>query len=69
MTPNTTIGIGQTWSNFMNLFAYPDTVDFFGPAGASFARQGQLRCDLPRAVPGCSLAFSVENPETDHDNR
>ena len=63
ITPNTTIGIGQTWSNFMNLFAYPDTVDFFGPAGASFARQGQVR--LTYTSGPILFAIAVENPETD----
>ena len=52
--------VGQTWSNFMDLVAYPSTVDFFGPVGKSFARQGQIRYTLPNG-----LAFSIENPETD----
>jgi hypothetical protein len=63
MTPTTTIGIGQTWSNFMNLFAYPDTVDFFGPAGAAFARQGQIRITYNSGP--VQFAVSVENPESD----
>jgi hypothetical protein len=63
ITPNTTIGIGQTWTNFMNLFAYPDTVDFFGPAGASFARQGQIRMTYTSGP--MLFAIAVENPETD----
>lgn len=52
--------IGQTWTNFMDQVAYPSTVDFFGPVGKSFARQGQIRYTLPNG-----LAFSLENPETD----
>jgi len=52
--------IGQTWTNFMDFVAYPTTVDFFGPAGKSFARQAQIRYTLPNG-----LAFSIENPETD----
>jgi len=52
--------IGQTWSNFMDFVAYPTTVDFFGPAGKSFARQGQIRYTLDNG-----LSFSIENPETD----
>jgi len=63
ITPNTTIGIGQTWTNFMNLFAYPDTVDFFGPAGPSFARQGQVR--LTYTSGPILFAISAENAETD----
>ena len=63
ITPNTTIGIGQTWTNFMNLFAYPDTVDFYGPAGASFKRQGQVRLTYHDGP--WLFAVAVENPETD----
>ena len=63
ITPNTTIGVGQTWTNFMNLFAYPDTVDFFGPAGASFVRQGQVRLTYHDGP--WLFAVAVENPETD----
>ncbi len=49
--------IGQTWTNFMDMVAYPSTVDFYGPVGKSFARQGQIRYTLPNG-----LAFSLENP-------
>ena len=63
ITPNTTIGIGQTWTNFMNLFAYPDTVDFNGPAGMSFARQGQVRLTYHDGP--WLFAVAAENPETD----
>ena len=52
--------IGQTWTNFMDFVAYPTTVDFFGPAGKSFARQGQIRYTMDNGV-----SFSIENPETD----
>jgi len=52
--------IGQTWTNFMDFIAYPTTVDFFGPAGKSFARQGQVRYTFANG-----LSFSIENPETD----
>lgn len=44
----------------MDFVAYPTTVDFFGPAGKSFARQGQIRYTLDNG-----LSFSIENPETD----
>ena len=63
ITPNTTIGIGQTWSNFMNLFALPDTIDFNGPVGALFARQGQVRLTYHDGP--WLFAVSAENPETD----
>ncbi len=49
---------GQTWSNFMYLIALPPTLDFAGPAGQSFIRQGQMRY----TVGGFSV--SLENPES-----
>lgn len=52
--------IGQTWTNFMDFVAYPTTVDFFGPAGKSFARQAQIRYTFSNGV-----SVSLENPETD----
>lgn len=50
---------GQTWSNFMDVAALPDSVDFVGPTdGTVFVRQAQLRyTDGP-------WSFSLENPET-----
>lgn len=50
---------GQTWSNFQDVAALPDSVDFVGPSeGTVFVRQAQLRYTRgPWSV-------SVENPET-----
>lgn len=50
---------GQTWSNFMDVAALPDTVDFVGPTdGTVFVRQAQLRYSKgPWSV-------SIENPQT-----
>ena len=51
---------GQTWSTFMdkNWVLYPSTVDFGGPAGATFIRQAQFRWSI-----NDGLDFSIENPE------
>jgi hypothetical protein len=50
---------GQTWSTFMNLGAYPETLDFVGPSdGIAFIRQGQIRYTRG------NLQFALENPET-----
>lgn len=50
---------GQTWSNFMDVAAMPDTVDFVGITdGTVFVRQAQLRY---RRGP---WSFSLENPQT-----
>ncbi|UNK42281.1 DcaP family trimeric outer membrane transporter [Luteimonas sp. S4-F44] len=50
---------GQTWSNFQDVAALPDAVDFTGPSeGTVFNRQAQLRYTRgPWSV-------SVENPQT-----
>ena len=53
---------GQTWSNFMPIESYPNTIDFNGPAGIPFIRQAQLRYTTPF---GENLTFSasIENSE------
>ncbi|MBB6600437.1 hypothetical protein H6X63_12420 [Luteimonas sp. MC1825] len=50
---------GQTWSNFMDVAALPEAVDFVGPTdGTIFVRQAQLRYTKgPWSV-------SIENPQT-----
>jgi len=52
--------VGQTWSTFMdaNWVLYPTTVDFAGPAGATFIRQSQFRWTIADG-----LDFALENPE------
>ena len=53
---------GQTWTLFMPLASYPETVDFFGPAGIPFIRQGQLR--YTHSVDDAwKIAVSAENSE------
>lgn len=50
---------GQTWSNFQDTVALPDSVDFIGPTeGTIFVRQAQIR------YTSGPWSFSVENPET-----
>lgn len=50
---------GQTWSNFMDVGALPEAVDFIGPTdGVIFVRQAQVRY----TTGGFSVA--IENPET-----
>ncbi len=50
---------GQTWSNFQDVAALPDAVDFIGPTeGTTFVRQSQVRySNGPWSV-------ALENPET-----
>ena len=51
--------VGQTWSNFQDAAALPDSVDFIGPTeGTVFVRQAQVR------YTNGPWSFSAENPET-----
>lgn len=50
---------GQTWSNFQDTAALPDSVDFVGVTdGTIFVRQAQLRYTSK------AWSFSAENPQT-----
>lgn len=50
---------GQTWSTFMNLGAYTETLDFVGPSdGMTFVRQAQVRYS------NGNFQLAFENPET-----
>jgi len=50
---------GQTWSNFMDVGALPDSVDFIGPTdGVIFVRQAQVRYTTG------AFSVALENPET-----
>ena len=51
--------LGQTWTTFTDVDAFPDQLDFAGPAGISFLRQPQIRYTQPLAR-GQSLAFGIE---------
>lgn len=50
---------GQTWSNFQDVAALPDAVDFVGPTESTiFVRQAQIRYAKG------NWSFSAENPQT-----
>ena len=50
---------GQTWSNFQDVAALPDAVDFVGPTeGTTFVRQAQLR------YTSGAFSLALENPQT-----
>lgn len=55
---------GQTWSNFMDMDAYPESLDYIGPAGLTFVRQAQVKY-TDSIDDKWSYAFSVESPQTD----
>jgi hypothetical protein len=56
--------IGQTFSNFMDPDAFPDTLDFQGPNGMVSIRNPQLRYGIALG-PSTTLYISVEKPSSD----
>jgi len=52
---------GQTNSVFMNIDAFPNVLDYWGPAGQLFLRNPQIRY-TPISGNGRSLAVSIEAP-------
>jgi len=54
-------GIGQTESVFMNLDAFPNVIDFWGPNGNVFLRNPQIRFNAMGGDAG-KLMFSLEAP-------
>ena len=55
--------IGQTWTTFTDVDAFPDTLDIAGPAGLSLLRQAQVRYTQPLRGRQ-SLAVAIERPLT-----
>ena len=56
--------MGQTFTNFMDPDAFPDTLEFNGPSGMANLRNPQLRYTVGLAK-GTILAASVEKPTSD----
>lgn len=59
--------IGQTFTTFMNIDAWPDVVDYAGPNAIINRRQPQIRFSPPiyDGVGKMQLLFSIEQPESD----
>ncbi|MEE4146709.1 MAG: DcaP family trimeric outer membrane transporter [Halieaceae bacterium] len=55
-------GMGQTWSNFMDIDIFPNTIDYWGPTGMVFYRNQQARYSFPMGEDEFSL--SIEDPGT-----
>jgi len=55
------VGAGLTESLFMNLDAFPNVIDFWGPNGNVFLRNPQLRYTAMKSG-GSKLMFSLEAP-------
>jgi hypothetical protein len=56
------LGMGQTWSNFMDIDIFPNTIDYWGPTGMVFYRNQQARYSLPMG--DNEFSISVEDPAT-----
>jgi hypothetical protein len=56
--------VGQTFTNFMDPDAFPDTLDFQGPNGLVNLRNPQFRYGFA-LTPSMTLHFSVEKPSSD----
>lgn len=55
-------GMGQYWSNFMDIDIFPNTIDYWGPTGMVFYRNQQARYTLPMGDDEFSIA--LEDPGT-----
>lgn len=55
-------GMGQTWSNFMDIDIFPNTIDYWGPPGMVFYRNRQARYSFP--LDDSEFSVSIENPNT-----
>ncbi|MBX9611516.1 MAG: porin [Burkholderiales bacterium] len=58
---------GQTWSNFMDVGAGPELLDFGGPVGQIFIRQAQIK--YTQKFAGGQWSASLENPESNISGR
>src|SRR5574337_192573 len=56
-------GAGQTYSNFMDIDVFPNTIDYWGPSGMVFVRNPQLRI-TPWAKDGMGIALTLEAPNS-----
>ena len=55
-------GMGQTWSNFMDIDIFPNTISYWGPTGMVFYRNQQARYTFPMGEDEFSV--TLEDPST-----
>ena len=60
------IGAGQTWSAFMDIGVFPNTVEYWGPPGMVFFRNVQVRWMPVRKKSG-SVTIALERPGASGD--
>ena len=56
-------GAGQTFSVFMDISTFPNTLEYFGPNSMVFVRQPQIRYTLPLSNEQ-RFAFAIEQPNS-----
>ncbi len=55
---------GQTWSNFMDISAWPELLEIEGPDSAIFSRRGQFRW-TETVMNDLTVAVAIEDPNGD----
>jgi len=60
------IGAGQTWSPYMDIDVFPNTIEYWGPNGMVFFRNVQLRW-MPVRKKGGSVTIALEKPGASGD--
>ena len=59
-------GAGQTWSPFMDIDVFPNSVEYWGPSGMVFFRNVQIRW-MPIRSDSTRLTFALERPGASAD--
>ena len=59
-------GAGQTWSPFMDIDVFPNSVEYWGPNGMVFFRNLQFRY-TPWSSGGSNVMFAIERPGASAD--
>jgi outer membrane murein-binding lipoprotein Lpp len=59
-------GAGQTWSPFMDIDVFPNSLEYWGPSGMVFFRNVQVRW-MPIRSDSTRLVFAVERPGASAD--
>ena len=57
---------GQTWSTFMDIDVFPNSIEYWGPPGMVFWRNVQLRW-TPMRTKNSSIAIALEQPSASID--
>ena len=60
-------GGGQTWTNWMDIDIFPNTIDYWGPPGMIFIRKPQIRYTHMLNERGSLFSIAIEDPDNDVD--